>query len=161
MSDPYKLKPPIKQFIIEKKRANPKLSCRKLIPLIRQRFQVSLSKSLINSVIKQNNLSSPVGRKGVKKKGIKEEKEKIIARMPVEIRVVRKERAFIEHGGSIFLKLADFKLSLLSGLAESIYGYFQRVSVQDIQGMIEALVFTPLFKGKKSLWENRHMLHRR
>jgi len=103
MANPYKLKPEIKQFIIEQKRTNPGLSCRSLIPLIREHFQINLSKSLINNVIKQNNLSGPVGRRRIK--------EPIIFKQPFEIHIVRKEE-LIENGGCFFLEVADIKLSL-------------------------------------------------
>ncbi len=63
MANPYKLKREIEQFIINQKQQNPGLSCRGLIPLVSGHFQINLSKSLINKVLKQNSLSSPVGRR--------------------------------------------------------------------------------------------------
>ena len=48
MAKHYKLTEEIKQFIIAQKKANLKLSCRTLTSLIQERFQVTLSKSLIN-----------------------------------------------------------------------------------------------------------------
>ncbi len=72
MANPYKLTEEVKQFIIQQKKQNPKLSCRGLIPLIRKHFRVSLSKSLINNVIKQNNLSSPARKRKKEEPAIKE-----------------------------------------------------------------------------------------
>ena len=62
-----KLNEEIKQFIIQQKKANPELSCRGMISLIKERFQVNLSKSLINNVIKEQNLSGPVEEGGKKR----------------------------------------------------------------------------------------------
>ncbi|MGD9014671.1 MAG: hypothetical protein PVI33_01415 [Candidatus Omnitrophota bacterium] len=139
----YKLNHDIRKFIIEQKTKNPNLSCRGLIPLIRENFQVSLSKSLINKVIKDNNLSSPVGRRGLKKK--------VPFTQHFEIKTIRKERGLIEHGGLFFLKTADLKLSLTANLAKSIIVYFPNLSKQDLQAMIEAFIFSPLFRNQKSL----------
>lgn len=59
----YKLNPEVKEFVIEKKKTSPHLSCRKLSPLIKEAFQIKLSKSTINSIIKESGLSLPVGRR--------------------------------------------------------------------------------------------------
>ncbi|MCM8801110.1 MAG: hypothetical protein NC912_03745 [Candidatus Omnitrophica bacterium] len=64
----YKLKPEIKEFILEQKRMNPLLSCRTLTGIVENRFQVKLSKSTINSIIKEAGLSLPVGRRRKEKK---------------------------------------------------------------------------------------------
>lgn len=68
MAEPYKLKDEIKQFIIEKKKANPKLSCRSITPLIKETFSINLSKSTINAIIKENSLSNKVGRPRIRPK---------------------------------------------------------------------------------------------
>jgi len=144
MAKAYKLNQNIKQFIIEQKKLNSKLSCRELIPLIRRNFQVSLSKSLINKVIKQNRLSSLVGRR--------RQKEPVISQQPLAIQVVRNEGAFIKNGGCMFLKAADLKLGLTNYLAENLSAYFADLSEQDVQALIEALIFMPLFKDNQDLW---------
>ena len=141
MPGSYKLTDQIKAFIIEKKRNNPELSCRKLIPLIRQRFQVSLSKSLINCVIKQNKLSSRVGRRKAE--------EQVVFKTPIEIRLIMQERVIIQNGGAIFLKIADFKLGLTSILANSLFAYYPGISEGDLQSLVEAVIYTPLFQNKK------------
>ncbi|MFH1678860.1 MAG: hypothetical protein ABH914_04505, partial [Candidatus Omnitrophota bacterium] len=115
--------------------ANPGISCRGLVPLIKEQFQVELSKSLISNVIKQNNLSSPVGRGGQKiKKTVKEEGE------------------FIENGGFFFLKAAELKLSLISRLAENLLILFPDFSLSGIEELIQVSIFTPFFKNKENLW---------
>jgi hypothetical protein len=59
----YKLKQEIVDFIVQKKQIEPSLSCRKLVSLLYQSFQIEVSKSSINAVIKDFNLSNPVGRR--------------------------------------------------------------------------------------------------
>lgn len=62
----YKIKPEIVKFIEEKKREKPTLSCRSLVSLVEEKFQAKLSKSSINSIIKNASLSMPVGRRRTK-----------------------------------------------------------------------------------------------
>lgn len=82
----YKTKEHIREYILQEKRANPHLSCRQLAPLIKKKFAVSLSKSTINSIFKEANLSAPVGRSPVKKIKISEKPlqiEEIIPSIPL------------------------------------------------------------------------------
>ncbi len=58
----YKLKQEITDFIIEKKRSDPSLSCRKLVLILNETFKIKVSKSSINAIIKDSRLSGPVGR---------------------------------------------------------------------------------------------------
>ena len=69
----HKLKPEIKQFILDEKRSNPMMSCRSLSDLILQRFKIEVSKSSINFIFKEAGLSMPVGRTLKKKKRVKPE----------------------------------------------------------------------------------------
>jgi len=62
----YKLKQEVIDFIVQKKQADPSLSCRKLVILLQEAFQLDVSKSSINAVIKEFNLSNPVGRRSEK-----------------------------------------------------------------------------------------------
>lgn len=64
----HKLKPEVKEFILEQKNTIPHLSCRKLTALVLENFQIALSKSSINAIIKEAGLSAPVGRAPKKKK---------------------------------------------------------------------------------------------
>lgn len=64
----HKLKPEVRDFIIESKKSSPALSCRKLTSLIFERFNIKVSKSSINIVIKEQGLSAPIGRTPKKKK---------------------------------------------------------------------------------------------
>ncbi len=58
----YKLKEEVVNFVIDQKKVNPKISCRKLVEVVEKQFQIKVSKSSINSVIKIAQLSSPIGR---------------------------------------------------------------------------------------------------
>ncbi|MBF0122633.1 MAG: hypothetical protein HQL21_04385 [Candidatus Omnitrophica bacterium] len=63
----YKLKQEIIDFIILKKKEAPSLSCRRLVDIIRSDFRLEVSKSSVNAVIKEFELSSPVGRRATYK----------------------------------------------------------------------------------------------
>jgi len=64
----HKLKPEVLSFILENKQNNPALSCRHLTSLILEQLQIKVSKSSINAVFKENNLSMPIGRRRKQKK---------------------------------------------------------------------------------------------
>jgi len=64
----YKLKSEIINFILETKKADPKISCRGMASLVEAKFQIKLSKSSINALFKQSGLSQPVGRRRTKRK---------------------------------------------------------------------------------------------
>ncbi len=64
----HKLKPEVINFIVEEKKNKPALSCRKLTLLILEKFNIKISKSSINIIIKEAGLSAPIGRTPKKKK---------------------------------------------------------------------------------------------
>jgi len=144
MTKAYKLTPEIKEFIIREKGFEPKLSCRGLISLVKARFQVELSKSLINNIIKENNLSAPVGRPRVSGQSF--------VPVPREEKIEKKPEEFSENGGLFFLKAADLKLNLTPKLSQNLLVYFPNLSQEALQGMIEATIYLPFFKDKNSLW---------
>lgn len=59
----YKLKPNIIAYIVSQKQKYPNLSCRKIADLTQAKFNVKVSKSSVNSIIKHEGLSSAVGRR--------------------------------------------------------------------------------------------------
>jgi hypothetical protein len=61
----YKLKQEVIDLIVQKKKEDPSLSCRKLADLLYQVFNIEVSKSSINAVIKEYSLSNPVGRQAI------------------------------------------------------------------------------------------------
>jgi len=64
----HKLKPEVIKFILDNKQANPHLSCRSLTALLLEKLHLEVSKSSINAIFKENNLSMPVGRRQKPKK---------------------------------------------------------------------------------------------
>jgi len=58
----HKLKEEVITFIIEQKRDHPKMSCRKLADLTSQTFETVISKSSVNTILKNHQLSNSVGR---------------------------------------------------------------------------------------------------
>jgi len=64
----YKLEPKVIDFILAQKKENPALSCRKLVESIKGSFQLEVSKSSVNKVLKNSGLSMPVGRRKTKRK---------------------------------------------------------------------------------------------
>ncbi len=60
--DYYKLSPEIKDFILVQAKEHPELGCRKMIARIEQEFKLKVSKSSINTLIKQAGLSKAAGR---------------------------------------------------------------------------------------------------
>jgi hypothetical protein len=147
MTNPYKLNEEIEHFIIAKKRLDPKLSCRSLIPLVKERFNVALSKSLINNVIKTSNLSSPKGRQklGEPEAPLGQSIESI--KPPAE-QIIYQEVEVIKNGGFFFLRAANLKLSLTHILAQALAGYFPETTQRSLQGIIEALIYLPFFRDK-------------
>ena len=68
----YKLKPEIRDFVLNQKENDPRLTCRKLAVLVNTMFQVQISKSHINDIMKIHGLSSRVGRPLKPKRGLAE-----------------------------------------------------------------------------------------
>lgn len=68
MGKVHKLKPEVRNFIIEQKKNAPALSCRTLAVLATEKLGVEISKSSINSLFKGAGLSLPIGRPSKKKR---------------------------------------------------------------------------------------------
>lgn len=120
----YKLSTEVIQFILNEKRNKPELSCRNIVPLVEQTFNIKLSKSSINSVIKDAHLSNAVGR----------------------LRIRRPTINLIENGGFIFLHAADIKLSLLSNIEDKLEAYFSDIDLKTQQKINEILTYISLIK---------------
>jgi len=94
----YKLKPEIKEYILKAKQDNPVLSCRRMSALILDKFKLKLSKSSINALFKEADLSLPVGRR-------------------------RKRKRHLAQGeglGAVLLKAADYALGGSLAIAGAI-----------------------------------------
>lgn len=106
----YKLKSEVKEAIITEKKNNPHLSCRKLIDVIEIKYKVKVSKSSVNSLIREAGLSLPVGRRGIKVK----EKPAQIPPIPMQ------PSGRMDGMGGVFLKAADYLLGGTMLMAEMI-----------------------------------------
>ena len=175
MPQPYKLKSEIEQFILEKKREDLKFSCRKMVSLIKDRFGVELSKSTINTIIKENSLSNKVGRPRVRqKKALEpepvfeatnfvsastelpqvEENPPYVASpktQSLEIRIIEEQSADIENGGAIFLLMADYKSGLTDFLAQKILSYMPDLSQDIMRLLIQSRVYSQIIKEEERL----------
>jgi len=78
----HKLIPQIKDFILEQKKADPKISCRNLSGLIDEKFQIKVSKSSINAIFKESGLSMPVGRSSEGKRKLRIEAPALLLSAP-------------------------------------------------------------------------------
>ncbi len=118
----YKLSPKIKGYILEKKQAEPNLSCRKLASLVSEKFQTKLSKSSINSLFKASGLSMPVGRRRKKSR----------------------RSLSLEGLGAILLKAADYLLGGTYYITEAIKNRLN-IRTADLLAKTETLLYQPLF----------------
>ena len=144
----YKLEPEITSFILEKKKVDVNLSCRQISQLILDKFQINVSKSSVNLIIKGAGLSAHVGRRQKKRKHRKEfpmpalPAIEVKAALPVaQIKPELTPQA--EVIAPILLKSAD---SLL-GLSQHIEGLI-RVGLNqpkgDYQSLAERLIYAQL-----------------
>ncbi|MBL7152056.1 MAG: hypothetical protein ISS89_05690 [Candidatus Omnitrophica bacterium] len=136
----YKLKTEIRDFIVEQKKSNPALSCRRLETLVEQRYQLKLSKSSINSIIKSAGLSMPVGRRSKQK--IEPPSTSSVEKTPE----IQKIEALVEEEctGAILLKAMD---SLIGGsryISEEVRKNL-REKEANILVKTEALIYLCLF----------------
>lgn len=165
----HKLRPEIKQSIIDEKKANPAISCRSLSYLILQRFNIEVSKSSINSVFKEAGLSMAAAR--IKKEVVRPEpakpeipipetvkppeplpSEKTPEKPPEELPKVQPRSqpevnlpSEMPCTGAILLKAADFLLGGSRRVAELIKNSLN-IDNEQIWPKTEALIYLPLFQ---------------
>ena len=125
----YKLNSEIKEYILKKKQEEPNLSCRKLASLVLENFQIKLSKSTINSIIKAANLSMPVGRRR-KKRRLKPQ----VAQVAIEE----------QCSGAILLKAADYLVKGSHYINETIKNRLNN-RAPELLAKTEALIYLSLF----------------
>jgi hypothetical protein len=147
----HKLKPEIRQFILDEKKGNPALSCRKLSFLLLQKFQADVSKSSINSVFKEAGLSMPVGRTRLKKK--ESLKEAIQETLKLLVNPEELPKAIFQTQlqpemqctGAILLKAADFLIGGSRHIAELIKNG-PNTDKNNILAKTEGLIYFSLFQ---------------
>ena len=83
----YKLRPDVREFVLQAKKTDPHLSCRSIANLITEKFQIQVSKSSINFLIKEAGMSMPVGRRLKKRRNqLPEPKVEILLEAPPEVK---------------------------------------------------------------------------
>ncbi len=123
----YKLKPEIIARIVQKKKDSPSISCRALAEIIGQEFGQDISKSSISSILKQAQLSNPVGRRSgsvrVKDNGLpkkfqlpeKKKKEIFSGLSQYDVgpgnTLHVQDSSLLDGIGSIFLKAAEWEVA--------------------------------------------------
>jgi hypothetical protein len=118
-----KITPYIRRIILKEKRKNPLLGCRKLSSLIKEKYNLSLSKSLINKILVE--------------KGIREKK----GRKKITSLFKRKE---IKNCGVFLFKGAEFNFSLDSAFIETFYIGFPKMRKDKFLSLIKFFLYFPL-----------------
>jgi hypothetical protein len=121
----YKLRAEVQEYIIEQKKVNPTLGCRELSKIASEKFNTAISKSSVNSLLKDAGLSSPLGRKRKKKRGALE----------------------IRNAGLLFLRCADYILGGSELITKTMRSHTKEKSSQ-IQAIVDYLLYQPLFDNK-------------
>jgi len=141
----YKLRPEIVKFIVSKKKADPRLGCRFLSSEIEKKFKVHVSKSAVNNIIKNNSLSSHVGRPGK-------------ARLSLEGDVL--------HSGFFFIKAIGEQLGIFKLIKQEIlYNTTlpNNITEEDLENSIDALVlfrcFYDITDDISSIYNNNEIWH--
>lgn len=169
----YKFTDDVVSFVIEQKRQDPNLSCRKLTAIVQKEFQIEASKSAINTILKSSQLSSPIGRRSRssaknKKFEIPNQKKSEIfgkeyappvkplpAAPPVAKKVVPAVKTpgagvsaneiLCDGMGAIFLKAAEWELGISQTAGNVLKDYVTGFSPEDICAASQALIFLPVF----------------
>jgi len=129
MSQKYKFKPEIARFIVSRKHKNPEISCRKLALECSKKFKTKFSKSSINNILKNEKLSSPVGRRS---------------------KVLISLEGKIEHAGFSMLQALNHHLEISKTAAEVLVELSPSApkSLQkDVENIIQGLVIYKLISG--------------
>ncbi|MCB9719545.1 MAG: helix-turn-helix domain-containing protein [Candidatus Omnitrophica bacterium] len=114
----HKLSPEVLNYILQLKQSNPALGCRKLAELVSAHFQTNVSKSSVNNVLKDANLSNSVGRPSkkakekMKKFQIPSDKKQQISQALQQIPIpenVQKQEAAEEDSSEMQVTVADLQ----------------------------------------------------
>lgn len=122
----YKLTANIREDILKQRLSDSNLSCRKLVSLVLDKFQVKVSKSSINAIIRAAGFSMPVGP-----------------------RARRRTKIYYNGLGVFFLKAMD----LLAGASQCITEVMKKnigQKVSDIGSRTEALLFNSFNLGPET-----------
>ena len=174
----YKLKQEVIDYILELKRVDQSLSCRKISELASTHFQRPISKSSVNAVLKDSSLSSPKGRRArpetraEKFKIPEHRKEQIFINIPMSLldepKPVRAIAAVavptkIEHLGFLFLRAAEWQMKKQGILRFFCEKFGPIICDEKFLKLCEAFLFMPLLNerngehffeyDRKSFWQ--------
>ena len=107
----YKLKEGVIDFIVQQKKEIPAISCRQLAALVNQKYQTAISKSSINNILKNSQLSSPVGRRGFGEKKVKKFEIPPIKKREISAGIQKEGGPLLKNMGLVFLKAVEWEIS--------------------------------------------------
>jgi len=170
----YKLKEEVVSYILDQKRHHPALSCRGMVGQVRQVFDVDVSKSSINAVIKAAQLSSPVGRHSLSGKSMqkfaipdekkeqffsetlraqfstgKKEKQKKAQSAPDlsqdRVKIESKTGELLDCMGCFFLKAAQWLITEESIVGGILSEHVSDFSRKEIDAICDVLLYSEAF----------------
>ncbi|MDP8265714.1 MAG: hypothetical protein P9M07_02075 [Candidatus Aceula meridiana] len=157
----YKLKKEVVGYILDQKQANSSLSCRKLAEMASEHFHKKISKSSVNSILKQTALSSPIGRRASKKKAPsvfklpEYRKEQLFQKAPLHLVETPKiepkaPEPEIEIGASgsisaMLLKAVQWEVCREPLLSAILSKYSDCPLSREIDSICDALLMMPIF----------------
>ncbi len=151
----YKLKPEIKNYVLEQKKTNPILSCRGILSLVESKFQIKVSKSSINSMFKTAGLSMPVGRRRKKRRKpapLPQELKLLQAPIVPQLKELQEVGVKISEeakcSGAILLKAADYMIGGSHYFREAINNRLTQPET-DLLIKTESLIYLSLFEQGK------------
>lgn len=140
----HKLRPEVKDYILEIKKDNPALGCRALSPLIEEKFKIRLSKSSINFIVKNAGLSLPVGRRQKKRRQIRgPQVQGFLAPSIKALPAPAAGPVETEASGIILLKAADYLLGGTDQITETIRRQLKSQAT-DLYEKTESLLYASL-----------------
>ncbi|PIQ88938.1 MAG: hypothetical protein COV72_05705 [Candidatus Omnitrophica bacterium CG11_big_fil_rev_8_21_14_0_20_42_13] len=102
----YKITPRIISYIVRVKKRTSEFSCRKIALLVSKKFRVNVSKSAVNKVLQQAELTSKIGRRPRKDEGLQ---------------LIDKNQELVDMAGCVFLLAADDELKLSERIVRALF----------------------------------------
>jgi len=159
----YKLKKEVVGYILDQKQANSSLSCRKLAEMASEHFHKNISKSSVNSILKETSLSSPVGRRASKKKAPlvfklpEYRKEQLFQKAPIHLvetpkevpKVLEPEQSSSDNICALLLKAVQWELCREPLLSVILSKYSDCPLSREIDKISDAFLLMPIFGLKR------------
>ncbi len=145
----HKLEPEVIDFILAKKTADSGLSCRQISALISDKFQITLSKSSVNYLVKNAGMSSVIGRRRKSPRQKKILPANILAPMALPSLIQTKPALPLKpesgYTGAILLRAADFLFGGSINAAQAIQNRLNRTK-ENLSAFTEEAIYMPLKK---------------